>query len=190
MKDRLGRYLLARRIDVVLPKVRGSLLDVGCGSNQLVRRYRQERGERVAVGVDVHPWPGVDRVVEDSADLPFPDGSYDTVTIVAALNHIADRERTLAEVFRVLREDGRLLVTMIPPGISRLWHFLRSPWDADQAERGMVEGELFGMTRAQVDRLLLDAGFRLREHERFMLGVNCLTVAEKPGSGEPGMGAA
>ena len=31
---------------------------------------------------------------------------------------------------------------MVSPGISRLWHKLRSPWDADQAERAMEDGEV------------------------------------------------
>ena len=75
MLDRLGRRLTTWRIRAVLPWVRGRLLDIGCGTNSLVGAYAGD-----GVGVDVHPWPGVDRVVEDSAHLPFETGTFDTVS--------------------------------------------------------------------------------------------------------------
>ena len=76
MKDRLGQWLLRQRIRAVMPSIRGRLLDLGCGTNQLVGAYPGD-----GVGVDVHQWGGVDCVVDDSSDLPFDDGSFDTVTI-------------------------------------------------------------------------------------------------------------
>lgn len=183
MKDRLGSYLADVRVRRVLPHLRGRLLDIGCGSNRLVRAYRERVGASAAeasLGVDVHPWPGVDELVEDAGDLPFPDASFDTVTIIATLNHIPYRERALREVRRLLPPGGRLVVTMIPPGISRLWHALRGPWDADQSERGMTEGEVYGLTRARVRRLIESAGLTIVHEESFMLGVNRLTVAMRP----------
>lgn len=67
----------------MLPNVKGRLLDIGCGNNMLVKAWGNE------IGVDVFNWPGVDMVVEDCAKLPFTDGEFDTVTIIAALNHIS-----------------------------------------------------------------------------------------------------
>lgn len=190
MKDALGGYLERVRVHRVLPHVRGTLLDVGCGANRLVAAYRERAGDtaaaRESLGVDVHPWPGVDAVVHDTRELPFAAGSFDTVTIIAALNHIPYRQQALAEVRRVMADDGRLVLTMIPPGISRLWHLLRRPWDDDQVERGMAEGEVYGLTREQVRRLIDGAGLRVVHEESFMLGVNRLTVAAvRPGSGSP-----
>lgn len=174
MEDRLGRALMRRRIEAVLPHVRGRLLDVGCGTNKLVEAYGGE-----GVGVDVYPWQGTDLVVEDTADLPFEDDEFDTVTIVAALNHIPNRQQVLTEAARVLGPGGRLVTTMISPRISRLWHLLRKPWDVDQSERGMVEGEVYGLTPKQTDELLRQAGFEVVHVARFMLGFNRLTVATR-----------
>lgn len=165
---------MRKRIAAVLPHLRGRLLDVGCGTNELVKAYSED-----GVGVDVHPWDGVDRVVEDAAELPFEDGSFDSGTIVAALNHIPNRREVLREVWRVLKADGRIVVTMISPGISRAWHFLRRPWDVDQKERGMVAGEVYGLTRRQVRDLLSEAGFVMEHEGRFMLGANRVAVARK-----------
>jgi SAM-dependent methyltransferase len=174
MKDRLGRHLQDWRLDVVLPHVRGRVLDIGCGANQLVRRHPPG-----GVGVDVHPWGGVDLVVSDCSRLPFDDETFDTVTIVAALNHIPNREAVLREARRLLRPGGRLITTMIPPRFSAVWHRLRRPWDADQTERGMKPGEVYGLTPAEVRRLVAAAGFEVQLEKPFMLGINRLTVATR-----------
>lgn len=173
MKDALGKFLVKWRVRTVLPYVKGRLLDIGCGTNELVRVYGN------GVGVDVYPWGTVDIVVENSAHLPFDDGSFDTVTIIAALNHIPNRQEVLREAHRVLRRDGRIIVTMIPPHLSKLWHFFRRPWDADQKERGMVHGEVFGFTGEEVRGLLKEAGFDVILEKTFMFYINCVTVAKK-----------
>ena len=175
MNDRLGQYLLRWRVRTVLPHVRGRLLDVGCGSNTVARRHGHN-----SLGVDVHQWGDVDLVVPDTSRLPYEGGSFDTVTILAALNHIPNRGEVLKEAYRLLRPGGRIILTMIPPTISQVWHFLRRPWDADQTERGMKQGEVWGLTPAAVRKLLTDAGFVVRLEKRFMLGINRMTLAEKP----------
>ena len=175
MNDRLGKRLLAWRIKTVLPHVSGRLLDIGCGANELARRHGHG-----SLGVDVFQWGDVDLVVPDTAKLPYDDGSFDTVSILAALNHIPNRGEVLKEAYRVLRPGGRMILTMIPPTISQVWHFLRRPWDADQTERGMKDGEVWGLTPAAVNQLLTNAGFAVTTEKRFMLGINRLTIGEKP----------
>jgi SAM-dependent methyltransferase len=138
-----------------------------------------------AIGIDVYPWNGVDMVIKSSSDLPFSDASFDTVCCIAALNHIPEREGFLQEARRVLRPHGRLVLTMIPPGISRIWHFLRSPWDADQRERGMAEGEVYGLSPHAMKTLLETAGFSILCVRCFMLGINKLYVAEKRNGNSP-----
>lgn len=170
MHDALGRALADQRVKAVLPHISGRLLDLGCGSNNLVRLY--ENG----VGVDVHPWPGADVVVHDSAALSWESQSFDTITIIAALNHMPNRKAVLEECRRVLRPDGRVIVTMLTPRTSQIWHWLRAPWDADQLERGMKPGEVYGFTPAEVVRLFASCGFTLSSQSRFMLGFNRVYV--------------
>jgi SAM-dependent methyltransferase len=161
---------------MVLAHVHGRLLDVGCGPNKLVKAHGD------GVGVDVHPWPGVDQVVENSAKLPFEDGSFDSVSFVACLNHIPNRLDALREARRVLKPDGRLVATMITPTISVVWHRIIRPWDDDQTDRGMKAGEVWGISRREMVRLLEAAGFEKVEMHRFILGQNTLYVA-KPKAG-------
>lgn len=174
MKDPLGKVLMRWRIGAVRPHLAGRLLDIGCGTNQLVRAHGQ------GVGVDVFPWEGADLVVDDTAHLPFADGEFATVTIIAALNHIPNRREVLREAHRLLEPGGRIVLTMIPPRISALWHALRRPWDHDQTERGMQPGEVYGLTPTAMRALLAEAGFVVEREQRFMLGVNRVTIARKP----------
>jgi SAM-dependent methyltransferase len=166
MHDTLGEVLAKRRIKAVLPHVSGRLLDVGCGSNGLVRHYSN------GVGVDVYPWPGADVIVDDTAALHWKSESFDTITILAALNHIPNRAAVLNECRRVLKPGGRVVITMLTPRTSRIWHWLRAPWDADQRDRGMQPGEVYGFTSAQLLELFQRAGFTLLSQQRFMFGLN------------------
>jgi SAM-dependent methyltransferase len=170
MHDALGEALAKQRVKAVLPHIRGRLLDVGCGSNRLVRDYAN------GVGVDVYPWPGADVIVDDTAALQWKSESFDTVTIVAALNHIPNRVAVLNECRRVLKPGGRLIITMLTPRTSRVWHWLRAPWDADQRDRGMQPGEVYGFTSAELLDLFGRAGFMLVSQHRFMFGLNGVYV--------------
>ena len=163
------------RIQFVLPHIRGKLLDLGCGYNRLVAAYSGP-----GLGADIYPWPSVD-VVCDAARLPFASEAVNTVTLLASLNHITHRHEALCEILRVLQPDGRVLITMIPPGIGKLWHWMGHlfRWDKDCTVRGLEEGEVFGISREVVDRLLEQAGFGVVDHRSFMFGFNMLTIAEK-----------
>ena len=161
------------RISAVFPLIRGYLLDVGCGTNQLVKRYGN------GLGVDVYPWENVDVLVEDTSRLPIEDETFDTITIIAALNHIPNRKQVLNEINRVLKKDGLLIITMINPSISRIWHFLRRSRDADQNERGMMEGEVYGFTRRDLKKLLKSSNFEVITEKPFMLYLNRVICAKK-----------
>ena len=150
--------------------VRGRLLDVGCGRNLLVKSY-----PGFGVGVDVFDWGQRALILTDTSRLPFREQSFDTVAILAAFNHIPNREAVLTDVHRVLRDDGQLVVTMITPTLSTIGHrFLW--WYSDDWIRGMAEGEVYGYTRRQLVALMAAGGFRLVRHDRFLYRLNHLYV--------------
>jgi SAM-dependent methyltransferase len=59
------------------------------------------------VETDVYVGPRT-HVVCDAHDLPFVDGAFDAVVIQAVLEHVVDPQRVVAEIHRVLRQDGML----------------------------------------------------------------------------------
>jgi SAM-dependent methyltransferase len=163
------------RLLICLKYARGFVLDVGCGPNRLVNRHSGG-----GVGVDVYPWRGVSAVAASHA-LPFPDQSFDTVTMLAMLNHIPSPRRTesLSEVTHVLRPDGALLITMINPAIGWITHRIRRRHDPDQTERGIGADEDWGLSDGQVRRLLAEAGLKVVRRQRFVWWLNNLYICRK-----------
>lgn len=174
IKKRTVDWLKDQRHDGVLPHVRGELLDIGCGTNELVRRHGR------GIGVDVFDWKARNMiVVEDTSRLPFASKNFDTVTLVACLNHIPNREDVLLEARRVLKDEGRMIITMIGPGISRFWHGVIRKEDEDQSRRGIASGEVWGFTPGQIKELLQKTGFKLVGRRRIVFGLNNIYIAEK-----------
>jgi len=166
------------RVRMTLRHCRGSLLDVGCGNNLLVRAFG-------GLGVDIHPYPEIDARCE-SAHLPFKDESFDSLALLACLNHMTRRCEMLRECYRVLRRDGRLLITMISPWVGVFSHKIRRKHDPDQLERGIGSEEDFGLSPAHLRSLLERSSFRVVTRKKFMWGLNSLYIAEKCGLGYRG----
>ena len=173
MRDFVGKLLLKWRIKAILPLINGALLDIGCGTNDLVQNYRQ------GIGVDVFDWGNVDLIVDDTSKLPFEDKKFDTITIIAALNHIPNRIDVLQECHRILKNDGQIIITMITPRFSKIWHKIREPWDVDQKIRGMKEKEVFGFRNKELVNIFNNSGFKLNEVSRFMFLLNRIYIFSK-----------
>jgi SAM-dependent methyltransferase len=157
------------RLAAVWPHLRGRVIDIGAGPNTLIRRYGQ------GVGIDVVDWGGGTLVVEDSSRLPFADAAFETVTLIACLNHIPYREETLREARRLLSSDGRLIITMINPLLGGIGHALW--WYSEDKHRGgMQEGEVGGMWVRDIVNLCASSRFALERHDRFVYWLNHLLV--------------
>jgi SAM-dependent methyltransferase len=92
------------------------ILEVGCGWGELAEWVGRETGAEV-VAVDLSPRMvelarerGVNAQVGDVQELPFADGEFDVAIAAWMLYHVPDLARGLAELARVLRPGGRLVV--------------------------------------------------------------------------------
>lgn len=172
--NKLGlRSLRDERYDIVKRNLKGRLLDIGCGNNELVKTYGNN-----SVGIDVFDFGGDALIVQDTSDLPFEDQSFDSVSFVASLNHVIKREKVLLEVRRILKDGGRVYMTMLSP----FWGVLRHKlawWDPDQHDRGMKEGEEMGLSTKYLKQLFEKCGYFLVKRRRFILGINNLYIFEK-----------
>jgi SAM-dependent methyltransferase len=104
-KPQWERHVFAYRTAAeLLPP--GRVLDLGCG----VGHSYHLLSPRETVGVDVSPeiLAGQDRetVVADMRDLPFADGSFESVLAAHSIEHVSDADRVLSEVRRVLAPGG------------------------------------------------------------------------------------
>jgi len=122
--DRRWRRLTARAV----VRRGGKILDACCGTGDLALAGRAAGGD--VVGVDFseamlararRKAPEMEWVQADAAALPFPDESFDAVTVGFGIRNLADLEGGLRELARVLKPGGRLgcLEITRPRGILR-----------------------------------------------------------------------
>jgi ubiquinone/menaquinone biosynthesis C-methylase UbiE len=100
-------------------------LDVGTGAGAFALALAPL--VREVVGVDIVPDllaegrkrapANVELIEADATELPFPLGSFDLVCTARTLHHVARPELVLAEMTRVLKPDGTMLVVdQLAPG--------------------------------------------------------------------------
>jgi ubiquinone/menaquinone biosynthesis C-methylase UbiE len=113
--------LEARVVEFVQPGGDERALDVGTGTGPLA--FALAPHVREVVGVDLVPellergrayaadrFPNVELVEGDVAHLPFERGEFDLVCERAVLHHVARPELVVAEITRVTRPGGRVLL--------------------------------------------------------------------------------
>ena len=86
----------------------GDLLDVGAGYG----RYRAMISPLVEKYFSSDGFDQRADFLEDSAHLTHSDNSFDTVLCNQALEHIAEPEKTMKEIFRVLKPGGIAIATV------------------------------------------------------------------------------
>jgi ubiquinone/menaquinone biosynthesis C-methylase UbiE len=136
----------------------------------------RRRAETLGREVDLHRG--------DAQNLPFPDETFDTVVCTFSLCSIPDDRKAVAEMKRVLRPGGRLLLLDHVPSTSRLWRDIQ--WLLEQVTL-RLEGE--HMLRRPLEHVLAE-GFEIEATERSKAGIVERVDARKPaklpeGDGRP-----
>jgi GT2 family glycosyltransferase/ubiquinone/menaquinone biosynthesis C-methylase UbiE len=171
------------------------VLDAGCGVGYGTRILADAGAARV-VGVDrsgdaveaaaARVGDRAELVVGDLQALPFEDRSFDLVACFEAIEHVADAERALDELRRVLSPDGLLLVS----SPNRGEYLPGNPWHVheftpDELERSL--GRRFanvGLHRQQVNlasAITDDAGFAASSSDQRIEAVVRRVTGSVPG---------
>jgi demethylmenaquinone methyltransferase/2-methoxy-6-polyprenyl-1,4-benzoquinol methylase len=122
----LGMHRAWKAYAVAVADVRPGqrVLDIAGGTGDLARAFARRAGPGgTVVHSDINHAMlerGRDRLLDqglalptvvcDAEALPFPDASFDLVSVGFGLRNMTHKERALAEMARVLRDGGRLLV--------------------------------------------------------------------------------
>lgn len=104
-----------------LPDLTGRrVLEIGCGRGAFSRYLAEHGADLVAADFSstavahartrLEPL-GVEPIVADIMEIPFPDESFDLVVSQETLEHVPDPARGLAELVRVTKRGGTLIVT-------------------------------------------------------------------------------
>jgi ubiquinone/menaquinone biosynthesis C-methylase UbiE len=135
------------------PDVRLTAIDLSPGMLDIARKRAADVGRNV------------DLREGDAHNLPFPDGSFDSVVCTLSLCNIPDVDRAVAEMKRVLRPGGRVVLvdhirssSKVVFAIQKLIEFVSVRIDGDRMTRRPSE-----QVEAQ--------GFEIEERERFRWGI-------------------
>jgi ubiquinone/menaquinone biosynthesis C-methylase UbiE len=118
----------------------------------------------------------VDLRLGDAQALDLPDASFDTVVCTLSLCAIPDERRAVAEMRRVLRPGGRLLLLDHVAGASRWVRALQ--WLLELVTVPLGEEHLRRRPLLQVEA----EGFQIQQRERSKLGIVERLTARKPAS--------
>ncbi len=135
----MHRVWKAYTMAVASPRPGDRVLDIAGGTGDLARAFAARVGrDGVVVHTDINEAmlrTGRDRLLDegltlpthvcDAERLPYKDGAFDIVSVAFGLRNMTHKERALAEMCRVLRPGGRLLVLEF----SKVAEPLRKPYD-------------------------------------------------------------
>jgi ubiquinone/menaquinone biosynthesis C-methylase UbiE len=178
------RHLFGDSRAWVCSRAAGRTLEVGIGTGLNLPFY----GEQAELtGIDFSPamlavarqraarlGRDADLREADALALPFPDASFDTVVSTFTLCAVRDDRRAVAEMSRVLRPGGLLLLAD---------HVAASAWPARAVQQALdlitvpLQGEHF--TRRPLRHVQAE-GLQVEQHDRFRLGITERLAARKP----------
>src|SRR6266511_4025245 len=184
------RYLFGDTRTWVCQQASGDVLEVAVGTGLNLGSYPDDIR---LTGVDFSPamlerardralklGRPVDLREGDAHALGFADGSFDTVVCTFSLCGIPDERQAVAEMRRVLRPGGLLLLADHVAGsawpvraVQRLLELVTVPLGGEHFLRRPLEH-----VRAQ--------GFQIQRHERFKLGIVERLAARKPATSPAG----
>jgi demethylmenaquinone methyltransferase/2-methoxy-6-polyprenyl-1,4-benzoquinol methylase len=135
----LHRAWKAYTVAVANLKEGDRVLDIAGGTGDLSRAFARKVGERgQVVHTDINEAmlrTGRDRLLDeglalptticDAEKLPFKTGTFDLVSVAFGLRNMTHKDQALAEMCRVLRDGGRLLVLEF----SKVAPVLQKPYD-------------------------------------------------------------
>jgi len=112
---RVREYVISK-----VSKSVGSILDVGCGRAWVAKHYLSKSINVYSLDISVtNPakameiYPSVNHkgIVADSFHLPITDESFDCIIASEIIEHVIDPAAFVKELFRVLKKDGKLIIT-------------------------------------------------------------------------------
>lgn len=161
-----AQQVIARLAKLGAPVDGRRLLDVGCGLGGFARAMRALGGmvvrgadfdpKCVTIGAELH---GIEVDSGELAEQGYTDGAFDVVSSWHCLEHTYDPEAELAEMARITRPDGWLVLEVPTPSVwARLfrgrWFFLQAPT------------HLYHLTAPTLRALLARSGWTVARLER------------------------
>ena len=145
-----------------------------------------------AVKVAASPYADrIDLKVAPCEDLPFANDTFDSITIAFGIRNVVDRKLGLAEMWRVLRPGGRMIILEFSTPRSRffrqLYHFyfrrllpvVGGLFSRYNAYKYLPDSVLEFPSQEEFSLMLAEAGFRNIHLHELTFGIATIYVGEK-----------
>lgn len=203
----MGMHRAWKAYTVAVANVRAGdkVLDIAGGTGDLARAFAKKVGPQGAVvHTDINEAMlsrGRDRLLDeglalptvicDAESLPFDSGSFDLVTVAFGLRNMTHKDKALAEMNRVLRAGGRLLVlefSKVAPPLEKAydWYSFKvlprlGQWVAGDSDsyRYLAESIRMHPGQAELKGMMKAAGFGHVDVHNLSAGVVALHVGIK-----------
>ena len=180
----LEKILRRFRIRKVLRHIKNwqVVCDIGCGKHMaLLKTIRSV--SRKCIGIDKKTPPiqyaNIDVITyEVDNSIPLADQSVDVVTLLAVLEHLENGQEIIREAWRILKEEGLILITVPTKKARPVLEFLANRLHIVSREEVADHKRYYSSEELQ--RLLAGNGFECLAIESFELGYNLFCRARKP----------
>jgi demethylmenaquinone methyltransferase/2-methoxy-6-polyprenyl-1,4-benzoquinol methylase len=154
--------------------------------------FCREMIELGVVKVAASPFAGrIDLKVAPCEDLPFANDTFDSITIAFGIRNVVDRKLGLAEMWRVLRPGGRMIILEFSTPRSLLFrqlyyfYFRRllpvvgGLFSRYNAYKYLPDSVLEFPSQEEFSRMIAEAGFRNIHLHELTFGIATIYVGEK-----------
>jgi len=156
-----------------LGSVSGKIFDIGCGYGDLLLELKRQNKNIDLYGIDISKNAvdyckklGINADIGNVDSMPYPDKTFDLVVMSLVIEHVIDQEKALNEVYRILKDNGRLLLTT-----DNVWWLVMMqiknivfPWKPKYRRFQQPINDEF--TYCRLRRLLKSCNFKIAQRER------------------------
>ncbi|MCP3964750.1 MAG: class I SAM-dependent methyltransferase [Lentisphaerae bacterium] len=120
----LARRELGRAVKGMSSYIKGRILDVGCGTKPYQSFFTYDEYIGMEIDSPEAIKQGTADIFYDGKTFPFQEESFDSVVINQVLEHVFNPDQFLKEVHRILKVDGKALIT-----VPFVWDEHEQPYD-------------------------------------------------------------